>query len=98
MRCRSRRSDVILSFAPRRARVAEPVDFTPLALTLQVATTGTAIAVVLGVAVALLLATRKFPGRDVLDVLLTAPMVLPPTVLGYYVLVALGRRSALGHA
>lgn len=49
-------------------------------------------------AVALLLATKRFPGRDLLDVLMTAPMVLPPTVLGYYVLVALGRRSAIGEA
>jgi molybdate transport system permease protein len=74
------------------------VDFTPLALTLQVATTGTAIAVVIGIATAFLFATKKFPGRDLLDVILTAPMVLPPTVLGYYVLVALGRRSAIGQA
>ncbi len=74
------------------------MDFTPLALTLQVATTGTAIAVVLGIATAFLFATKKFPGRDLLDVVLTAPMVLPPTVLGYYVLVALGRRSAIGQA
>ncbi len=74
------------------------MDFAPLQLTLQVATTGTAIAVLLGVAVAYLLATRRFVGRDVLDVLLTAPMVLPPTVLGYYVLVALGRRSGIGQA
>lgn len=62
------------------------------------ATAGTAIAIVVGVGVALLLATKRFPGRDLLDVLLTAPMVLPPTVLGYYVLVALGRRSAIGEA
>src|SRR5262245_22650844 len=36
--------------------------------------------------------------RNVLDVIFTMPMVLPPTVLGYYVLVMLGRRSALGEA
>jgi len=74
------------------------VDFSPLALSLRVATIGTAIAVVLGISIAFLLATRKFPGRDVLDVIFTAPMVMPPTVLGYYVLVALGRRSAIGRA
>lgn len=74
------------------------MDLSPLFLSLQVATLGTAIATVLGVALALPLATRRFPGRDLLDVLLTAPMVLPPTVLGYYVLVALGRRSAIGQA
>lgn len=74
------------------------MDLSPLLLSLQVATLGTAIATVLGVAIALPLATKRFPGRDLLDVVLTAPMVLPPTVLGYYVLVALGRRSAIGQA
>ncbi len=39
-----------------------------------------------------------FPGRDWVDVLVTAPIVLPPTVLGYYVLVSIGRRSGIGHA
>jgi molybdate transport system permease protein len=48
--------------------------------------------------VAALLANYRFIGRDLLDVIFTAPMVMPPTVLGYYVLVLLGRRSAIGHA
>lgn len=69
----------------------------PLLLSFQIAIVATSIAAVLGVSFGLLL-SRKFPGRDVLDVLVTAPIVLPPTVLGYYVLVALGRKSALGHA
>jgi molybdate transport system permease protein len=72
------------------------VDPEPLLLSLQVATAAIALATVLGVPLGALLATRRFPGRDLLDVLLTTPMVLPPTVLGYYVLVALGRRSAIG--
>lgn len=70
----------------------------PLALSFQVATLATLLAALLGLSVASLLATRRFPGRDVLDVLFTAPLVMPPTVLGYYVLVALGQRSLLGHA
>jgi molybdate transport system permease protein len=74
------------------------VDFAPLLLSLRVATVAVLIATVIGVALGALLASRRFPGRDLLDVLLTAPMVLPPTVLGYYVLVALGRRSAVGRA
>lgn len=69
----------------------------PLVLSLQVATVATLLATVLGVAIGALL-SKRFPGRDVLDALLTAPMVLPPTVLGYYVLVALGRKSAIGRA
>lgn len=74
------------------------MDLAPLFLSLKVATVGTAIAAVVGVAFAVLLATKRFPGRDLLDVVITAPMVLPPTVLGYYVLVMLGRRSAIGQA
>jgi molybdate transport system permease protein len=73
------------------------MDWSPLTLSFQVATIGTILAAALGISVGLLLATKRFPGRDLVDVLITAPMVLPPTVLGYYVLVALGRRSALGH-
>ncbi len=73
------------------------MEWSPLLLSFQVAAIATAISAVLGVALAALLA-RRFPGRDLLDVLITAPMVLPPTVLGYYVLVAVGRRSGIGEA
>jgi molybdate transport system permease protein len=70
----------------------------PLALSLEVAAVATLIAATVGVAVALVIADRRTPARDLIDALTTAPMVLPPTVLGYYVLVALGRNSALGRA
>lgn len=68
----------------------------PLLLSFQVAIAATIVAAILGVALAAWLANGRFPGRDLVDVLLTAPMVLPPTVLGYYLLVSLGRRSLLG--
>jgi molybdate transport system permease protein len=58
----------------------------------------TVLAGVLGIGVATLLSNARFPGRELLDVVVTAPIVLPPTVLGYYVLVAIGRRSGIGHA
>ncbi len=74
------------------------MDWAPLLLSFQVTLIATALAAVIGIAIAALLAYRKFPGRELVDVLITAPMVLPPTVLGYYVLVALGRRSAIGQA
>jgi molybdate transport system permease protein len=64
----------------------------------QVATIATVISAALGTGLAVLLSMRRLPGRELLDVLVTAPMVLPPTVLGYYVLVAIGRRSAIGGA
>ncbi len=61
-----------------------------LALTLKVAGWATAINAVLGVAVGWLLARKRFIGRDLLDALLTLPLVLPPTVMGYYLLVVVG--------
>lgn len=67
-----------------------------LALSLKVAGWATAITLVLGVGVGYLLARGRFPGRELLDTLLTLPMVMPPTVLGYYLLVLLGRRSTFG--
>ncbi|MBV8605257.1 MAG: molybdate ABC transporter permease subunit [Pelomonas sp.] len=67
-----------------------------LALSLKVALWASAIDLVLGVALGCLLARARFPGRELLDALLTLPMVLPPTVLGYYLLVLLGRRGWLG--
>jgi molybdate transport system permease protein len=72
------------------------VELTPLWLTLKVASIATLVAFLVGVALALLFARVRFPGRDWLDAVLTLPMVLPPTVLGYYLIVLLGRRSALG--
>ena len=74
------------------------MDLAPLALSLEVAAVSTAIATALGIGVGALLARGRFTGRDLADALLTAPMVLPPTVLGYYLLVAVGRRSLVGHA
>jgi molybdate transport system permease protein len=74
------------------------VAWAPLLLSFQVAIAATLIAAIVGVALAAWLANGRFFGRDLLDVILTAPMVLPPTVLGYYLLVVLGRHSAIGSA
>jgi molybdate transport system permease protein len=68
----------------------------PLLLTVKVALCATLAAVGAGVGLAWVVARRRFPGREVLDALLTLPLVLPPTVLGYYLLVLVGRRSAPG--
>lgn len=72
------------------------IDPTPLLLSLRVATTATLIALACGLALAWVLARLRFPGRDLLDTLVTLPLVLPPTVLGYYLLVLLGSHSPLG--
>ena len=58
----------------------------------------TCLASVLGVGFAALLAMPRVWGRELIDAAITAPMVLPPTVLGYYLLVLLGRESVVGHA
>jgi len=68
-----------------------------LALTLKVAGWATAINLVLGVAAGWLLARRRFIGRELVDAVLTLPLVLPPTVMGYYLLVVIGKRGWLGH-
>lgn len=67
-----------------------------LALTLKVAGWATAINAVLGVAIGWLLARKRFIGREFVDAVLTLPLVLPPTVMGYYLLVVIGRRGWLG--
>ncbi len=72
------------------------IDWFPLWLSLKVAGLATAIALVIGLGLAYLLASRDFRGREVLDAAATLPLVLPPTVLGYYLLVVLGRESVLG--
>lgn len=69
---------------------------TPLALTLKVAGIATVLALVLGALLGWLLARKRFPGRELLDALCTLPMVMPPTVLGYYLIVLIGRRGWLG--
>ena len=73
------------------------VNWFPLWLSLRVATVATLVSLALGLWIAYLLANRRFRGKELLDALVTLPLVLPPTVLGYYLLVVLGRSSPLGH-
>lgn len=68
-----------------------------LGLSLKVALWATGLDLVAGVAVGYALARTRFPGRELVDSILLLPMVLPPTVLGYYLLVVIGRRGWLGH-
>ncbi len=74
------------------------IDWVPLLLSFRVAAHASLIALILGVSLAALFAAVRVPGRDLLDAIVAAPMVLPPTVLGYYVLVGLGRQSVVGQA
>jgi molybdate transport system permease protein len=71
-------------------------DWFPLLLSLKVAAVATLLALILGTALGWLFARVQFPGSSVLEAALMLPLVLPPTVIGYGILVALGRRSAVG--
>lgn len=75
---------------------ATDIDWFPIKLSFAVAGAATLIALLAGSALGWLLARKRFPGRNLLDSLITLPLVLPPTVLGYYLLVLLGTRSAFG--
>jgi molybdate transport system permease protein len=72
------------------------VDLTPLWLTLKVAGVATLVTFIVGVHLAFLVARSRFWGREGLDALCTLPLVLPPTVLGYYLIVLIGRKGWLG--
>jgi len=72
------------------------MDWFPLWLSLKVASIATVLSLLLGLWLAYLLANRSFRGKGVLNGAVALPLVLPPTVLGYYLLVLLGRESPLG--
>ena len=72
------------------------MDWFPVALSLRVALLATLVTVAIGVPLAYLLARRHFPGRDLISAALLTPLVLPPTVLGYYLLMMIGRRGTIG--
>jgi molybdate transport system permease protein len=73
-----------------------PIDWFPLWLSLRVAFASTLAALAGGLWIAYVLANRNFRGKEVLDAAVTLPLVLPPTVLGYYLLIVLGRASPVG--
>jgi molybdate transport system permease protein len=67
-----------------------------LALTLKVAGWATFLNLFLGIGIGFAMARWRFPGRDLIDAALTLPMVMPPTVLGYYLLVVIGSHGPIG--
>ncbi|MBI4737606.1 MAG: molybdate ABC transporter permease subunit [candidate division NC10 bacterium] len=68
----------------------------PIVLSLQVTTLSTLLAGLFGVGLAWLLTRRRFPGRTLLESVVVLPLVLPPTVVGFYLLLLLGRSGPLG--
>jgi molybdate transport system permease protein len=73
-----------------------PQDWTAVALSLRVAVVSTIVALPFGIAVALLLARRQFWGKTLVDALVHLPLVLPPVVTGYLLLITFGRRAPVG--
>lgn len=73
------------------------MNLTPLWLTLKVAGVATLVTFVVGVLLAFLVARSRFWGKEGLDSLCTLPLVMPPTVMGYYLIVVIGRKGWLGH-
>jgi molybdate transport system permease protein len=72
------------------------MDVFPLYLTLKVSIFATFFSISVGLCLAWLMARRDFFGKGILDAIIMQPLVIPPTVLGYYLLVLLGRSSPLG--
>ena len=73
-----------------------PTEWTAILLSLRVAVIATLVATPLGIGVAWLLARRNFWGKSVVDALIHLPLVLPPVVTGYLLLLTLGRRGLVG--
>lgn len=73
-----------------------PAELTTIGLSLRVALVAALASLPFGIAVGWLLARRDFPGKALLDALVHLPLVLPPVVVGYALLVAFGRRGAIG--
>ncbi|HKZ08359.1 MAG TPA: molybdate ABC transporter permease subunit [Methylomirabilota bacterium] len=67
-----------------------------ITLSVQVAVAATVLNALVGIPIAYVLARRRFWGKGVLDLVVTLPLVLPPTVTGYYLIVLLGRRGWVG--
>lgn len=74
----------------------QALDWAPFWLSLKVAGVATALALCFGVGLGWVFARTRLPGRGLLEAICMLPLVLPPTVIGYAILLAAGRRSALG--
>ncbi len=71
-------------------------DWFPVILSIKVALLAVTVVLVTGLPLARLLARLDFPGKDMVEALLTLPMVLPPSVIGYGLLMLIGKNGLLG--
>jgi molybdate transport system permease protein len=74
-----------------------PQDLQAIVLSLKVATTATIISTPFGVAIAYLFAFGRLPGKSIIEGIINLPLVLPPVVVGYLLLLTFGRNGVLGH-
>ncbi len=68
----------------------------PILISLKVALVATAITLVVGTALGFLFVRKNFPGKDILEVIITLPMVMPPSVTGYILLLVIGKKGFIG--
>src|SRR5262245_27634324 len=87
-----------ISPADLLSRLGDPRVLASLRLSLVTSASATLVVVLLGTPTAYLLATRQFPGKRLIEVLVDLPMVLPPTVAGLALLMAFGRMGLAGRA
>jgi molybdate transport system permease protein len=73
-----------------------PQDWTAVQLSLRVAAVSTLVALPFGIAIATLLARKEFWGKALLDAIVHLPLVMPPVVTGYLLLISFGRRAPIG--
>ena len=73
-----------------------PQDWTAVALSLRIAIVATLVSLPFGIAIATLLARRNFWGKTLVDAIIYLPLVLPPVVTGYLLLITLGRHAPVG--
>lgn len=72
------------------------MDWSPVFISLRVSIFSTTLAIIVGIPLCWLLTNKNFSGKNLLSSLITLPMVLPPTVIGYYLLILIGRQSSIG--
>ena len=70
--------------------------YMPVLISMKIAIVATVITAVLGTALGLLFVRKDFPGKDIFEVLITLPMVMPPSVTGYILLLIIGKKGFVG--
>lgn len=68
----------------------------PIIISIKIALVATVITVIFGTALGMLFVRKKFPGKDVLEVIITLPMIMPPSITGYILLLIIGRKGIIG--